>query len=96
MTKEQFIKKQATKLRIKHRYDELTELECEDFIEKLIQEAFFLQGVVTFLLCLESNDVLEITKEIEYELIEESKDYYTIKNDYNKKTLVLKNLLKKI
>ena len=45
MTKEQFIKKQATKLRIKHRYDELTELECEDFIEKLIQEAFFLQGV---------------------------------------------------
>ena len=45
MTKEQLIKKAATILRIKHRFNELSELECEHFVYTLINEAFSLNGV---------------------------------------------------
>ena len=45
MTKEDIINKQATKLRIKHQFNELTELECKHFVSEVINEALNLYGI---------------------------------------------------
>jgi hypothetical protein len=39
------IKHEATKLRIKHRMNELTEMECEDFVRGLLRQALIIDNV---------------------------------------------------
>lgn len=56
MTKKDFINRQATKLRIKHQFNELTELECKDFVDKAINEALTLYGVSKSLCDKEEHD----------------------------------------
>lgn len=39
------IKHEATKLRIKHRMNELSEMECEDFVRGLLRQALIIDNV---------------------------------------------------
>lgn len=76
--KEQLINREATALRIKHQFNELTELECKAFVENVVTKALTLGVVVNQreLLLKQQSDWLMKSTTLSVEAIVEFEQYF--------------------